>query len=281
MHSSSSAFAFVALWDPEKGIIVLSAVDTLDEHDDPVESPATDMVHFPKSSGSDTESLSFYQSALSLAESFRSSECYGALQSRHNTLFSGEAIPESQRRRGASQTSSTLGGLDVYLKGAALSTTHWHQPVYSFLNLNTDFQFPDDSEGSGAAAALTLGSTLDIERVSPSLVLPGHKPSDHSNVNTYHNQYLKHGPTDKQGDSSMPVLLEQEGEASNPKPRSGRRLQKKRRCLPVSSNMNTTTPLLCQRQSFHPWKLLRGLVCTQKPTLDECDWILIDTLEGK
>lgn len=161
---SLSTLAFVALWDPENGIIVLSAVDTTDDGDTS-EPNATNLYHFPRASLSDIESFNFYQPPLSNTASSRSSECYRTLQSRHNTLFSGVTIPELQRRRGASQTSSTLGGLDVYLKGAALSTTHRHQPVYSFLNLNTDFRFPDDSEGAGTGAGYFQESALNIERV--------------------------------------------------------------------------------------------------------------------
>lgn len=54
----------------------------------------------------------------------------------------GNYTMEHKSVSGQTQTSSTLGGLDVYLRGASLAQTHRRQPIYSILlEFDADFHF--------------------------------------------------------------------------------------------------------------------------------------------
>ncbi|KAF8152600.1 hypothetical protein B0H34DRAFT_726765 [Crassisporium funariophilum] len=124
-----SALAFGFEWDQEDEMIDFSGADVLD--------------HSPDTLGD------FYLQDLPVSEmqslndpsrstSQRSTTCYDQNMKDHQDQMCTSFSMEQRSLRGMTQTSSTLGGLDVYLKGAQLSRTHRHQPVYSVLDFSND-----------------------------------------------------------------------------------------------------------------------------------------------
>ncbi|KAF8970830.1 hypothetical protein BDZ97DRAFT_1753623 [Flammula alnicola] len=160
--SSHPTLAFVAIWDPEEDVVFVSQRD-IDQDSD----LASIHAPYPNESISEFHTLDF----PSVAPSMRSSICYQILRDGHDPLFTSLTM-EQRSLRGMTQTSSTLGGLDVYLKGAALSHTHRHQPAYSVLDFSTDFEFdprprvvserdPDGVCHFGRRSALHLNTSLE------------------------------------------------------------------------------------------------------------------------
>jgi hypothetical protein len=131
------SLAFVAVWDPADDVLFLSHPNS-DQGSFLTAKPGL----YPSDPISELQSLN----NPSVASSSRSSVCYQSVREDHGPLFSTMTL-EQRSLRGMTQTSSTLGGLDVYLKGAALALTHRHQPVYSVLDFSTDFQFDANSVG--------------------------------------------------------------------------------------------------------------------------------------
>ncbi|KAF8182700.1 hypothetical protein BJ912DRAFT_928447 [Pholiota molesta] len=131
------SLAFVAVWDPADDVLFLSHPNS-DRGSFLTAKPGL----YPSDPISELQSLN----NPSVASSSRSSVCYQSVREDHGPLFSTMTL-EQRSLRGMTQTSSTLGGLDVYLKGAALALTHRHQPVYSVLDFSTDFQFDASSVG--------------------------------------------------------------------------------------------------------------------------------------
>ncbi|KAF9482848.1 hypothetical protein BDN70DRAFT_874434 [Pholiota conissans] len=132
-----SMLAFVAVWDPADDILFLSHPNS---NRASLLTPKTAL--YPSEPFSEQQSLN----VPSVAPSSRSSMCYHNLRKDHESLFSTMNL-EQRSIRGMTQTSSTLGGLDVYLKGATLAVTHRHQPVYSVLDFSSDFEFDASSVG--------------------------------------------------------------------------------------------------------------------------------------
>ncbi|KAJ3503895.1 hypothetical protein NLJ89_g8228 [Agrocybe chaxingu] len=132
-----SALTFAVLWDPEEDLVVFSQPDIRQEDFD--KDISSHYLGLPPH-----EHLAELRSVTisSLASSPRSSR-FDLLEEQHEDLF-GPYSREQRSLRGMTQTSSTLGGLDVYLKGAALAKTHQHQPNYSILTFNTDLDLSLD-----------------------------------------------------------------------------------------------------------------------------------------
>lgn len=158
--------AFVAIWDPANDVLFVTHPNS---HRGSSLAAKTEL--YPSESISDLHSC-----IPSATPSSRSSFCYhfqGTDSEEEEPLY-GPLTCEQRSLKGMTQTSSTLGGLDVYLKGQALSYTHLHQPVYSVLDFSSDFYFDPRCVGSGQNstedACMFRRSGLFLNTVSSLLV---------------------------------------------------------------------------------------------------------------
>lgn len=163
-ENAQSTRAFVAIWDPANDVLFLSRPNSARGS-----FLTAKAAPYPPSSISEMQSLG----GPSLPPSSRASLCcqYSLADDDDAPCFA-PLTPEQCSLKGMTQTSSTLGGLDVYLKGPALSYTHRHQPVYSVLDFSSDFHFDAGAvglnhDGPDGACPVRRRSGLHLNTVSP------------------------------------------------------------------------------------------------------------------
>ncbi|TFK32248.1 hypothetical protein BDQ12DRAFT_692829 [Crucibulum laeve] len=127
-----SALTFAVVWDPDGGMVAFSGAELLNDSSDHLEA---------LSSPADVHD-NYSQILLSESSEVSSPEASSILLPDHEYLFALGTPTYERMKLGRTQTSSTLGGLDVYLRGSILGKTHLYQHHYSCLdNLGGDFNF--------------------------------------------------------------------------------------------------------------------------------------------
>ncbi|KAJ7463177.1 hypothetical protein FB451DRAFT_1265806 [Mycena latifolia] len=127
-----SGLTFAVVWDPEENDILTFSSAEL-----------SDPVRDRQSPDSPSDA---YSQVLTIGPSLAPpSECTGTLQcfrENHDSLFAESAFFPDRPTRGRTQTSSTLDGLDVYLRGSLLGRAHnANRYVSCFQELDDDFSF--------------------------------------------------------------------------------------------------------------------------------------------
>jgi hypothetical protein len=131
--TASSSLTFIAMLD--EGEMVLFSQEFIFDDGEPVLAPAP-----PQSPTTRTPPR--LQTIPSDALDFDPSLRFAISSIYYPNIWDDVAFSTKRRWvRGGTQTSSTLGGLDVYMKGTTLARTHRNHSIYSFLNLKTDFTF--------------------------------------------------------------------------------------------------------------------------------------------
>ncbi|KAL0951397.1 hypothetical protein HGRIS_008093 [Hohenbuehelia grisea] len=135
-----SALAFGVFWDPQDGLVAFSTAELLDAS---VEKSSNDTLVLPSDacdSRSQVLTLGTASSANLLAET---PATLAFFRDTHQFLFAGRAPPlrdNARVNRGravmpGTQTSSTIGGMDVYLRGSLLGVAHTDCQHYSCFDL--------------------------------------------------------------------------------------------------------------------------------------------------
>lgn len=137
-----TALTFAVLWDPEQDFVAFSGAQLLDANgaDDDLLSPSEafdDQAY--------SQILTIDPSAPFL-ESENSTAMLAFYRENHALFLSSQVnTPTPDRLQPGmcrTQTSSTLDGLDVYLRGSMMGRAHSHHRHYSCMeNLDSDFQF--------------------------------------------------------------------------------------------------------------------------------------------
>lgn len=132
----NSALTFAVVWDPEDDIVAFSGADLFDGLNNDANSPDS------PSDACDGQSqiLTIGPSTIPLSEN---TATLAFFRDHHDFLFTTHTPLTFDRFKvGMTQTSSTLEGFDVYLRGSMFARTHVRDRQYSFLGqLGDDFNF--------------------------------------------------------------------------------------------------------------------------------------------
>jgi hypothetical protein len=208
-----SGLTFAVVWDPEeKDLLTFSSAQLSDNTD-----------RDPRSPDSPSDAYDNRSQVLTIGPSIvPPSECTGTLQffrENHDFLFAESTYLPDRTSRGRTQTSSTMDGLDVYLRGSLLGKAHNANRYYScFQDLDGDFAFDprtsfanmwtQDGKGvlkddvsdegffeGGQFSAIDIeneGNMVSALNVSlPTLVLQRRYPSAVFRVFSYHHLHLQ------------------------------------------------------------------------------------------
>ncbi|KAF5380124.1 hypothetical protein D9615_006285 [Tricholomella constricta] len=126
MVPPNSALTFAVLWDPEDDIVAFSGADLFDGlNDDDEGTQSPDSPTDAWDSDSYSQVLTIGHSTLPLSEH---TATLAFFRDHHDFLFTTTHTPltfdRSRLGRRQTQTSSTLEGLDVYLRGSMFARTH-------------------------------------------------------------------------------------------------------------------------------------------------------------
>jgi len=132
----NSGLTFAVLWDPEDDIVAFSGADLLDNLDD-----GTPSADSPTDACDDhSQILTIRHSTIPFSEN---TATLAFFRDHHDFLFTTRTpLTFDQFKLGRTRNSSTLEGLDVYLRGSMFLKTHVRDRQYSFLGkLADDFEF--------------------------------------------------------------------------------------------------------------------------------------------
>lgn len=130
----NAALTFAVLWDPEEEIVAFSGANLLDSICDDAQSPISPTDAFDGRS----QVLTIGNSTIPLSEN---TATLAFFRDNYEFLFSTRT-PLTLDRFRRTQTSSTLEGLDVYLRGSMLGKAHPNHRRFSFLEeLEADIKF--------------------------------------------------------------------------------------------------------------------------------------------
>ncbi|RDB27173.1 hypothetical protein Hypma_004585 [Hypsizygus marmoreus] len=132
----NSALTFAVIWDPDDDLVVFSGADLLDS----IDNPNTTLDSPIDVGDSYSQVLTIGHSTIPLSEN---TATLAFFRDHHEFLFSTHTPLSFDRLKlGRSQTSSTLEGFDVYLRGSMFGKANKPYRRYSFLgNLEDDFKF--------------------------------------------------------------------------------------------------------------------------------------------
>lgn len=154
-----TALTFAVIWDPEDDLVAFSGAQLLDAsvNEDAKLSPSEAI-----DSHSCSQILTIEPSST-IPES-ENTAILAFFRDNHSFLFSSQAntpiLDKLQTNACRTQASSTLGGLDVYLRGSLMGRAHHKHRYYSCLeNLDSDFQF--DPRTSFAKMWMDTESEID------------------------------------------------------------------------------------------------------------------------
>lgn len=128
------------IWDPDDDLVAFSGAQLLD-------APEAEDTKLSPSEACDGRS---YSQILTIEPSFTSPESENTailafFRDNHSCLFSSQAntpiLDKLQFNACQTQTSSTLDGLDVYLRGSLMERAHHHRRYSCLENLAADFHF--------------------------------------------------------------------------------------------------------------------------------------------
>ncbi|KAJ8509518.1 hypothetical protein ONZ45_g8324 [Pleurotus djamor] len=129
-----SGLTFAVIWDPEDGLIAFTGAELLDSSANYANSPTSPSEAFDNRS--QVLTLGTLSSTNMLTET---PTTLAFFRDTHQHLFAGSRgrhDPSKRIRHGArTQTSSTIGGVDVYLRGSLLGKVHKDQGHYSCFDL--------------------------------------------------------------------------------------------------------------------------------------------------
>ncbi|GLB44001.1 hypothetical protein LshimejAT787_1501850 [Lyophyllum shimeji] len=132
----NTALTFAVIWDPEDGIVAFSGADLFDG--------ANNGTNLPDSTSDacdgQSQILTIGPSTIPLSEN---TATLAFFREHHDFLFTTHTPLTFDRFKvGRTQTSSTLEGFDVYLRGSMFASTCGRDRQYSFLgHLGDDFKF--------------------------------------------------------------------------------------------------------------------------------------------
>ncbi|KAF9457794.1 hypothetical protein BDZ94DRAFT_1240487 [Collybia nuda] len=130
----NAALTFAVLWDPEEEIVAFSGANLLDSLCDDAQSPISPTDAFDNRS----QVLTIGNSTIPFSEN---TGTLAFFRDNYEFLFSART-PLTLERFRRTQTSSTLEGLDVYLRGSMLGKAHPNHRRFSFLDeLEADIKF--------------------------------------------------------------------------------------------------------------------------------------------
>lgn len=135
------------MWDPEDGIIAFSAgADLFEEEDGYSDQKSLDS----PSDACDGRSqvLTIGQSTIPLTETGNNTATLAFFRDTHQFLFAAAArMGEEHEIGGCTRTSSTMGTLDVYLRGSLFGKAHRDRRHFSCLDdLDKAFEFDPESD---------------------------------------------------------------------------------------------------------------------------------------
>jgi hypothetical protein len=131
-----SGLTFAVVWDPEeKDILTFSAAELS-------ESTSPDSPDSPVDAYDNRSQVLTITPSVVPAEYARTPATMQFFRENHDFLFAEPTSFPDRPMRGRTQTSSTMGGLDVYLRGSMLAKAHNANRYYScFQDLDGDFAF--------------------------------------------------------------------------------------------------------------------------------------------
>ncbi|KAJ7681349.1 hypothetical protein B0H17DRAFT_1205880 [Mycena rosella] len=130
-----SGLTFAVVWDPEaKDILTFSSAELSESSDRDPQSP---------DSPSDAYSqILTINPSIGPASEYTATATLEFFRENHDFLFGESTFSPDRPTRGRTQTSSTIDGLDVYLRGSMLGCAHNANRYYScFQDLDADFAF--------------------------------------------------------------------------------------------------------------------------------------------
>jgi len=134
-----AGLTFAVVWDPEeKGILTFSTAELSECNDRAAQSPDSPSDAYDNRS----QVLTITPSIVPTADYTATPATTQFLRQNHDFLFTEPKFFPDRPTRGRTQTSSTLDGLDVYLRGSLLAKAHNVNRYYScFQELDGDFAF--------------------------------------------------------------------------------------------------------------------------------------------
>ncbi|KAK7038822.1 hypothetical protein VNI00_010452 [Paramarasmius palmivorus] len=127
----NSALTFAVVWDPDDEMVAFSSAELLGENqgDDVAALSPTDAC---------SQVLTIGQSTVPLSENTATLQYF---RENYEWLFE-DSCTRDRLKLGRTQTSSTLGELDVYLRGSLMGKVHRHNKSFSCLRmLDSEFKF--------------------------------------------------------------------------------------------------------------------------------------------
>jgi len=132
----NSALTFAVVWDPEDDMVAFSGAELFDGLNNDLNSPDSPY----DACDSPSQILTIGPSTIPISEN---TATLAFFRDHYDFLFTTHTPLTFDRFKvSRTQTSSTLDGFDVYLRGSMFATTHIRDRQYSFLGqLEDDFEF--------------------------------------------------------------------------------------------------------------------------------------------